>query len=73
MLVVRNARATPLSPEDGEVIARLPGGRDGTAHTIRTPMNLSLAGVRAFVDHGGQAESQAPVRVRHPEVGKPRV
>jgi hypothetical protein len=72
MVLVVNPRATPLSAEDGEIIARLPASRDEAAHPIRTSVNLSRVGVRAFPDLSGEAAFSPPVRVRHPESGTPR-
>ncbi len=41
MVLVANQRAVPLSAEDGEIVARLPAGHDGTTHRIRTSLNLA--------------------------------
>jgi hypothetical protein len=72
MVLVSNPRATPLSAEDGEIIARIPACPDGAVHPIRTAVKLSKVGVRAFPDLSGEAAFSPPVRVRHPEAGAPR-
>jgi hypothetical protein len=73
MVLVANSRATPLSAEDGEIIARLPASRDGMTHAIPDKMNLSLVGVRAFIDPSVEPGTLPPIRLRHPEAGAPRV
>ncbi len=73
MVLVANPRAVPLSAEDGEIVARLPAGQDGATHAIRTPLNLSRVGVRAFLDPTLDPGSLPPIRVRHPETGLARV
>ena len=59
--------------EDGEIVARLPAGQDGATHAIRTPLNLSRIGVRAFLDPTIAPGSLPPIRLRHPETGLARV
>ena len=73
MVLVANERAVPLSAEDGEIVARLPACLDGTTHAIRTPLNLSRIGVRAFLDPTIDPGSLPPIRLRHPEAGLARV
>ena len=73
MVLVANERAVPLSAEDGEIVARLPAGQDGATHAIRTPLNLSRIGVRAFLDPTIDPGSLPPIRLRHPETGLARV
>ncbi len=73
LVLVANERAVPLSAEDGEIVARLPAGQDGATHTIRTPLNLSRVGVRAFLDPTIDPGSLPPIRLRHPETGLARV
>jgi hypothetical protein len=72
MVLVANLRAIPLSSEDGEVIARLPAGRDGDSHPVRTTFPLARSGVRAFVDPHVDPGSVPPIRLRHPEDGATR-
>src|SRR5271166_5275413 len=73
LVLVANERAVPLSAEDGEIVARLPAGQDGATHAIRTPLNLSRIGVRAFLDPTIDPGSLPPIRLRHPETGLARV
>jgi hypothetical protein len=73
MVLVANERAIPLAAEDGEIVARLPAGQDGATHAIRTPLNLSRIGVRAFLDPTVAPGSLPPIRLRHPETGLARV
>ncbi|MFO0889392.1 MAG: hypothetical protein U0790_09665 [Isosphaeraceae bacterium] len=73
MVVVHNSRTTPLSAEDGEVVARLPACPDGTSHSIQTGASLSPAGTRAFPDAGAGIAASPPIRLRHPESGAPRL
>jgi len=73
MVLVANERAVPLSAEDGEIVARLPAGQDGATHVIRTSLNLSRIGVRAFLDPTIDPGSLPPIRLRHPETGLARV
>ncbi|MGC8638264.1 MAG: hypothetical protein ACP5XB_00120 [Isosphaeraceae bacterium] len=72
MVVVANERAIPLSADDGEIVARLPACRDGATHPIRTRLNLSRLGVRAFPDPTLEPGSSPPFRLRHPEAGPTR-
>jgi hypothetical protein len=72
MVLVANERAIPLSADDGEVVARLPACHDGASHPIRTKLNLSRRGVRAFPDPTLEPGSLSPVRLRHPEAGPTR-
>jgi hypothetical protein len=69
MVVVYNERATPLSPEDGEVIARLAATRDGASPAIAAGRVLSHAGLRAFPDPHAVLGHSPPVRLVHPEGG----
>lgn len=66
---------SPLSADDGEVIARLAAGPDGATHPvwIKIPPNRSQGGVRVFVDPTAELEAVSPVRLRHPETGLARV
>ena len=73
LVVVANARAVPVSAEDGEVVARLPAGRDGTAHLIPAASRLAAPGLRAFIDPGFDPDGLPPIRLRHPESGATRV
>jgi len=73
MVLVANERAVPLSAEDGQIVARLPAGQDGATHAIRTPLNLSRVGVRAFLDPTIDPGFLPPIRLRHPETGLARV
>jgi len=73
LVVVANARAVPLSAEDGEVVARVPAARDGSTHPIPADPRLQTPGVRAFVDPAGDPDLLPPVRLRHPEAGGTRV
>jgi len=73
MVLVANERAIPFSAEDGQIVARLPAGQDGATHAIRTPLNLSRVGVRAFLDPTIDPGSLPPIRLRHPETGLARV
>ena len=73
MVLVANPRAVPLSADDGDIIARLPGGQDGATHTIRTSHDLSRVAVRAFLDPTIDPQSIPPIRLRHPESGLARV
>jgi hypothetical protein len=72
MVLVANNRAIPLSAEDGEIVARLPACRDGANHTVRTNLNLSRRGVRAFPDPTLEPGSSPPFRLRHPDAGPTR-
>jgi hypothetical protein len=73
MVVVANERAIPLSADDGQIIARLPAGKDGAVHVIRSALNLAKVGVRAFLDPTLDPGSLPPIRLRHPETGLARV
>jgi len=73
LVVVANARAIPLSAEDGEVVARIPAAHDGAAHPIPADSRLAYPGVRAFVDPSNDPDFAPPVRLRHPEAGGTRV
>jgi hypothetical protein len=73
MVVVANERAIPLSADDGQIVAKLPAGKDGAAHPIRTTLNLAKVGVRAFLDPTLDPGSLPPVRLRHPETDLARV
>lgn len=73
LVVVANARAVPLSAEDGEIVARVPAARDGATLPIPADSRLSALGVRAFVDPAGDPDFLPPVRLRHPEAGGTRV
>jgi hypothetical protein len=73
MVLIANARAIPLSTDDGEIIARFPPAHGGATHTIRTPVNLARCGVRAFPDPTMEPGSVPPIRIRHPETGPTRV
>ncbi|AMV39082.1 fibronectin type III domain-containing protein [Planctomyces sp. SH-PL62] len=73
LVVVANSRAVPVSVEDGEVVARLPAGRDGVSHVIAPDPRLAEDGVRAFLDPARDPDATPPVRIRHPETGHARV
>ena len=73
MVLVANPRAVPVSAEDGEIVARLPAGPDGTTHAIRSGLNLSRSELRAFLDPTVDPGSLPPIRLRHPETGFTRV
>ncbi|MDG3003586.1 hypothetical protein [Paludisphaera mucosa] len=73
MVVVANSRAVPVSVEDGEVIARIPAGRDGASHAIAPDPRLTEEGVRAFLDPSRDPDATPPIRIRHPETGRARV
>jgi hypothetical protein len=72
MVLVANARAIPLSADDGEMVARLPASRDGTTHPFQTMLHLSRYGVRAFLDPTLEPGAWPPIRLRHPEAGPTR-
>ncbi|WP_165071715.1 J domain-containing protein [Paludisphaera rhizosphaerae] len=73
LVVVANSRAVPVSVEDGEVVARLPAGRDGVSHSVPPDPRLTEDGVRAFLDPGRDPDVIPPIRIRHPETGRTRV
>jgi hypothetical protein len=72
MVLVANARAIPLSADDGEIIARLPATKDGASLPIPLASTGSPGGVRAFPDPAADPGSSPPVRIRHPETGPTR-
>jgi hypothetical protein len=72
LVLVANPRAIPLSADDGEVVARWPASKDGATHLIRTELDLSRSGVRAFLDPTADPGSLPPIRIRHPESGLTR-
>ncbi len=72
MVLVANARAIPLSADDGEIIARFPAAKDGASHSIPNSAIGAPGGVRAFPDPAAEPGSSPPVRIRHPETGPTR-
>jgi hypothetical protein len=72
MVLIANARAIPLSADDGQLVARLPASKDGTTHPIPTSLNLSRGGVRAFLDPTLEPDALPPLRLRHPDAGPTR-
>jgi hypothetical protein len=72
MVLVANARAIPLSADDGEIIARLPATKDGASHPIPPSASVVPGGVRVFPDPAAEPGSSPPVRIRHPETGPTR-
>jgi len=73
LLVVGNPRAVPVSAEDGEVLARLPAGRDGSSHPVSIGHHRSADHLRVFLDPAVEPDSTPPIRVRHPEAARARV
>ena len=70
MVVVAHPRTVPLSVDDGEIVARLPGVRNRARFSIP---NLAGQGVRVFSDPSVPPDAQVPIRFRHPETGSTRV
>ncbi|WP_165250084.1 hypothetical protein [Paludisphaera soli] len=73
LVLVANERAVPVSVEDGDVLARLPAGRDGGHYAINPDPRLTVEGVRAFLDASRDPDGTRPIRIRHPEIGRARV
>ncbi len=73
LVVVANPRAVPIGVDDGEVVARFPASRDGAALAVPADPRLAEDRLRAFVDPSRDPDSLPPVRIRHPETGRPRV
>jgi hypothetical protein len=72
MVLVENARAIPLSADDGAIIARFPAAKDGASFSIPLSTIAAPGGVRAFPDPAADPDSSPPVRIRHPESGPTR-
>jgi hypothetical protein len=72
LVLVANARAIPLSADDGAIIARFPAAKDGASLPIPPSASLWSGGVRAFTDPAADPGSSPPVRIRHPESGPTR-
>jgi hypothetical protein len=70
--VVAHPRTIPLSVDDGEIVARLPATRDGASFPIPTTVDLARHLARVFPDPAADPESQAPIRLRHPDAGQTR-
>ncbi len=73
--LVVHPRTVPLSPDDGEIVARFPASKDGESFAIRsnTPLDLARHRARVFADPGADPDGQPPIRLRHPENGATRV
>lgn len=67
LVLVANERAIPLSPDDGEIIARIPACRGATTHSVRSRLNLARWRVRAFPDPTLEPGTIPPFRLRHPD------
>ncbi|WZO96935.1 hypothetical protein EP7_003943 [Isosphaeraceae bacterium EP7] len=70
--IVAHPRTIPLSVDDGEIVARLPATRDGASFPIPTTIDLARHLARVFPDPAADPESQAPIRLRHPDAGQTR-
>ncbi len=73
LVVVAHPRAVPLSVDDGQIVARVPGASDGMRVSITSPFRLNGHGVRVFPDPGVAPDTLVPIRFRHPETGSTRV
>lgn len=71
-VLVRNDRAVPIDPYDGEEIDRFPAARDGDVFPIRKAAGLQPAAVRAFPDPAAEPEGMAHVKFKHPFAGDER-
>jgi hypothetical protein len=72
LVLVANARAIPLSADDGVIIARFPAAKDGASRPIPLSASGAPGGLRAFPDPAAEPGSSPPVRIRHPETGPTR-
>ncbi len=73
MVLVAHQRVVPLCVDDGQIIARFPSGRDGTAFPVRLPPRIPRQHARVFTDPNVEPDTIGPIRLRHPETGKTRV
>jgi hypothetical protein len=72
LVLVANARAIPLSADDGAITARFPAAKDGASFPIPLSAIGAPGGVRVFPDPAADPGSSPPVRIRHPETGPTR-
>jgi hypothetical protein len=72
-VLVAHPRTVPLTPDDGRVIGRFPGTRDGETVKIATELNLADYRVRLFADPTADPDTLPLIRFRHPEIGGTRV
>jgi hypothetical protein len=73
MVLVTHPRAVPLSVDDGQIVARFPSAGDGSQFPVRVPLRSSLPNARVFPDPDIEPDKLIPIRLRHPEIGAPRV
>jgi hypothetical protein len=73
LVLVVNARAVPLSVDDGEIVARFPAARDGGSIPVRSSVDLRSGFARVFLDPSLDPDELPPVRLRHPDAAETRV
>jgi len=71
--LVAHPRTVPLSPDDGEIVARFPAAIDGQTFPIPTKADLNRHRARVFADPASDPDGLPPIRLRHPETGVARV
>ncbi len=71
--LVAHPRTVPLSPDDGEILARFPEARDGQSFPIPPLVDLARQRARVFADPRADPDGMPPIRLRHPENGAARV
>ncbi len=73
LVLVAHARTVPLSPDDGEIIARFPSARDGETVALDSRIDLGKQRARVFPDPFAEPDSLTPIRLRHPQNASARV
>ncbi|MGE3818172.1 MAG: hypothetical protein AB7I30_01940 [Isosphaeraceae bacterium] len=66
-VLVTHPRAVPLSPDDGEIVARFPATREGARMDVPRGLNLSRGFARIFLDPAIPPADLAHVLLRHPD------
>jgi hypothetical protein len=72
-VLVAHARTVPLSVDDGDVVASIPGAVDGASVPFRPYHKLNGERLRLFLDPSSDPESTPHVRFRHPGLEGTRV
>ncbi len=72
-VLVAHSRTTPISVDDGAVVARFPTASDGAKFPIERRADLASGGFRLFIDPAAATNGFAPVRFIAPEGAGPRL
>lgn len=73
LVLVGHPRTIPLSADDGEILDRVPAGRDGDSLRLNLNHRASVLNLRIFPDPTAPPQELLPIRLRHPEAERTRV